>query len=163
MKLKILVLMLLVSSASAVELKRAVIDCGGGKLSSDNMSMIASLGQPVTGIATNNTLTLYSGWLWFVQSLTSVSEKSEVMEFSLLPSKNVTTGGMMIKFTMPKENTVKLLIFDATGRVVHREIRYFRSGKNQFVWNSPSPSGIYFFQLKMGEKTLKGKILKIKR
>ncbi len=69
-----------------------------------------------------------------------------------------------IKFTMPKGDNVKLVIFDALGREVKTLVNEFR---NQGVYNvsfdaSSLSSGVYFYRLEAGDFTDTKKMLLVK-
>ena len=69
-----------------------------------------------------------------------------------------------IVFTLPEEEYVRLNIYDVRGREVERLVDGLRAeGVHSVIWNgSGYSSGVYFYHLRAGNRTLRGKMLLLK-
>ncbi|MDP3830288.1 MAG: T9SS type A sorting domain-containing protein, partial [Ignavibacteriaceae bacterium] len=74
-----------------------------------------------------------------------------------------------INFTVPKQDRVKVVIYDAMGRIVNEIMNdVIPAGKHQISWNgvdgngSKVASGIYFYRLESSTSTLTKKMILMK-
>jgi len=86
----------------------------------------------------------------------------------LLPV-GIVTNEAIIKFSLPGRTTVSLDIYDNTGRLIKNLKEGMASaGLNTIRWNgkdsygNPVASGVYFYRLGAGEKTLTNKMVVIR-
>ncbi len=69
-----------------------------------------------------------------------------------------------ITFDVPELQNVSVKIFNITGQLIETLINgNIESGKHEVIWDAGNlPSGIYFVQLKSGEKTITQKLTLLK-
>lgn len=66
-----------------------------------------------------------------------------------------------IEFNLPESEIVSFHITDITGKVMHRNNRFYPAGNNSIeIDGSNLPSGIYFYRLDAGERTSVGKMIR---
>lgn len=102
-------------------------------------------------------------------STTSISsENSNIIEkFALYNNyPNPFNPGTNIRFSIDKPGFVNLSIYNINGQLVYQiGLRYSNSGYQQIYWNGTDhnkktlSSGIYFYKLEHGSRTLHGKML----
>jgi len=102
-------------------------------------------------------------------STTSISsENSNIIEkFTLYNNyPNPFNPGTNIRFSIDKPGFVNLSIYNINGQLVYQVgLRYSNSGYQQIYWNGTDhskktlSSGIYFYKLDHGSRTLHGKML----
>jgi len=70
----------------------------------------------------------------------------------------------MISFDVPELQNISVQIFNITGQLIETLINgNIESGKHEVIWDAGNlPSGIYFVQLKSGEKTITQKLTLLK-
>jgi flagellar hook assembly protein FlgD len=70
----------------------------------------------------------------------------------------------MISFDVPELQNVSVQIFNITGQLIETLINgKLESGEYEILWDAGNlPSGIYFVQLKSGNKTLNQKLTLLK-
>ena len=86
-------------------------------------------------------------------------------EFALYPAyPNPFNPSTMISFDVPELQNVSVQIFNITGQLIETLINgKLESGKHKVLWNAGNlPSGIYFVQLKSGDKTINQKLTLLK-
>ncbi len=86
-------------------------------------------------------------------------------EFALYPAyPNPFNPSTMISFDVPELQNVSVQIFNITGQLIETLINgNIESGKHKVLWNAGNlPSGIYFVQLKSGDKTINQKLTLLK-
>jgi hypothetical protein len=91
--------------------------------------------------------------------------KSIPKNFSLMQNyPNPFNPMTMIKYDLPQAVTVKLQIFDLTGRLVQTLVNEHKpAGHYSAVWNAQNvSSGIYFIRLSAGDFTAVKKCVKLK-
>jgi hypothetical protein len=79
---------------------------------------------------------------------------------------NPFTGGTLLRFTLPSPGRVDLRIFDASGRAVRTLLAGSQpAGAHLCRWDGrdaagqPVGTGVYFAQLKVGDRTLERKMV----
>ncbi len=86
-------------------------------------------------------------------------------EFELLGAyPNPFNAAVEISFIMPEDGNVKMDVYDITGHKVETLLdEEIGSGKNTVRWEADDqPSGLYFYRVNNGEKTITGTISLIK-
>jgi hypothetical protein len=86
-------------------------------------------------------------------------------EFALYPAyPNPFNPSTMISFDVPELQNVSVQIFNITGQLIETLINgNIENGKHEVLWNAGNlPSGIYFVQLKSGDKTITQKLTFLK-
>jgi hypothetical protein len=86
-------------------------------------------------------------------------------EFALHPAyPNPFNPSVTLRFNIEAHGYTSLYIYDITGRLVEILVdRKLESGKHEVIWDAGNlPSGIYFVQLKSGEKTITQKLTLLK-
>jgi hypothetical protein len=86
-------------------------------------------------------------------------------EFALHPAyPNPFNPSTMISFDVPELQNISVQIFNITGQLIETLINgNIESGKHEVIWDAGNlPSGIYFVQLKSGEKTITQKLTLLK-
>jgi hypothetical protein len=86
-------------------------------------------------------------------------------EFALYPAyPNPFNPSTMISFDVPELQNVSVQIFNITGQLIETLINgNIENGKHEVLWDAGNlPSGIYFVQLKSGDKTLTQKLTLLK-
>ena len=70
----------------------------------------------------------------------------------------------MISFDVPELQNISVQIFNITGQLIETLINgKLESGEYEILWDAGNlPSGIYFVQLKSGNKTLNQKLTLLK-
>jgi hypothetical protein len=107
------------------------------------------------------------GWFGYTSGVSDRTIEPERV-IKLLPL-GIVKNKVMIRFYLPEEKTVNLSIYDKTGR----SIKNIKNGKanaglNSVRWDgkdsygNPVSSGIYFCQLRTGDKTLTDKFIVIR-
>ena len=87
------------------------------------------------------------------------------VEFALHPAyPNPFNPSTMISFDVPELQNVSVQIFNITGQLIETLINgKLESGEYEILWDAGNlPSGIYFVQLKSGNKTLNQKLTLLK-
>jgi flagellar hook assembly protein FlgD len=87
------------------------------------------------------------------------------VEFALHPAyPNPFNPSTMISFDVPELQNVSVQIFNITGQLIETLINgNIESGKHKVLWDAGNlPSGIYFVQLKSGDKTINQKLTLLK-
>jgi hypothetical protein len=107
------------------------------------------------------------GWFGYTSGVSDRTLRSEKV-IKLLPL-GIVTNEAIIRFYLPEEKTVNLSIYDKTGRLIKNLINgKANSGLNSVRWNGKDAygnrvsSGIYFCQLRTGERTLTDKFIVIR-
>jgi len=97
----------------------------------------------------------------FFDMITSVhSPVEEKLEFKVYP--NPTQSICNISYYLSEDSHVSINIYDITGKIVNSRVNEFKTaGKQQYVWNaSGMPAGIYFVQVRAGNKVTTRKMIK---
>ena len=79
-------------------------------------------------------------------------------------SPNPFNPATRISFRLPREDFVKLSVYDVTGNLVDRVVSGIQSaGEHVVEWNATSlPSGIYFYRLEVGNYSETRKMILLK-
>lgn len=86
-------------------------------------------------------------------------------EYSVLPAyPNPFNPQTTITFNLPEDQTVRLVIYDITGRMVKELVNAkYNAGSHSIVWNaSEMGSGMYFYRLEAGSFSSTGKLALVK-
>ncbi|MBN2088304.1 agmatine deiminase family protein [candidate division KSB1 bacterium] len=82
---------------------------------------------------------------------------------------NPFNSSTTITYTLKKPGFVSLTIFNALGRKVDNPVAEFKSpGQYQLTWNRPNSSylepgtGVYFYELKVGQQSIRKKMILVK-
>jgi hypothetical protein len=113
-------------------------------LLSGNNSLVVSTGQDVISFHL----------ITFSLELNTSTEVTSVEDFQLLENfPNPFNPETQIAFTIPRQEKVRLVVFDTAGRPVRTLVDGLLSaGKHQVVFDASGlPSGLYFYQLRAGE------------
>jgi len=102
------------------------------------------------------TIEIIENSIWHIQHLT------------LDATPNPFTSHTAIRYSLPIESNVSLLIYDASGRLVKtfNAISGSRSAKSEVIWDGKDnngievKSGVYFYTLKTADKSVTRKIIK---
>ena len=130
---------------------------------------IAKPGYPDTLdlVAIDSLVSDVLGWFGYTSGVSDRTLDPEKVIRLLLVG--IVTKDAMIRFYLPEEKTVNLSIYDKTGRLIRKLIdEKAKAGLNTVRWNgkdsygNPISSGVYFYQLKTGDKTLTNKMVVIK-
>jgi hypothetical protein len=150
----VLILLLPMSAALSVELKRSVIGCAGGRCAGSGCSSLSTLGQPAIGRYGPGTN--YLGKIGFLYNylgiLTAVGDGTTPLPQVFALSQNypnpfnpVTT----IRYAVPKQSRVHIRLYDVSGRLVRTLLdETLAPGHYETVFNAKSlPSGIFFYKM----------------
>lgn len=150
------------------QLLRSVISNGGVNITSDSMRVMATVGQPVVGIAINeNTQSQVGFWYQNIDMVTSIHTADDVIpeEFRLDQNyPNPFNPSTTIQFGLPVNSRVSLTLYDILGRKVTTLIdEELQAGNHDVILNASGlPSGLYFYRLRTNSfvKTKKLTLLK---
>jgi len=97
--------------------------------------------------------------------LVGKKEYVSIREFSAFPIDEVKFNykfmnrNIVFNFTIPSNSHTIIKIFDISGRTVSTLFKGTTQGKHSITWNaSKVPAGIYFFNVKIKNKSLSSKI-----
>ena len=103
--------------------------------------------------------------LTVVYSALTTNDDMMPKEFALHPAyPNPFNPSVTLRFNIEAHGYTSLYIYDITGRLVEILVdRKLESGEYEILWDAGNlPSGIYFVQLKSGEKTITQKLTLLK-
>ncbi|MGD0712379.1 MAG: T9SS type A sorting domain-containing protein [Bacteroidales bacterium] len=105
---------------------------------------------------------MYTAWVQAGSPiLTGIKEDHENMIIASV-SPNPVTDNSVLTFTLRNASDVKFSIFDATGKLVYADEKYFPSGKNKInIESSVLNKEIYFIKLIDGKETEGIRFLKL--
>lgn len=97
------------------------------------------------------------------------TEKAYPVEFEVIPTKepsifpNPFSNQLTVQIPVDGIQDVKITIMDAMGRPVHVYRADKIAGQLNWIWNPEQklPSGIYYYQIDLGTRSLKGKLLRV--
>lgn len=149
----------------------SVVATGGGKISTNNYSCGATVGQNATGIITSSNLQALIGF-WQSDGEVAIKEKqilshSEKLFTQLLPPyPNPCRKGVIIRYTLANKERVLLQVHDVTGRVVNTLVNSTQNPDNYHLrWNGKDtrgallPNGVYFCRFNAGDYRSTEKII----
>ncbi len=163
-----LILGLLIPITAQQVLQTSVFGNGGGIADNASFHVISTLGQTGVGISVNANYTSYSGF-WFSADQITAVEKDELG----LPDKfdlqqnypNPFNPSTTIKYSIPEQSTVKLVIFNMLGELVtelvnqEQDIGYYEVKLNA----GNISSGVYFYRLQVYTPGRAGDFIKTKK
>ncbi len=116
---------LLTLTVFAQDAERSSINNGGGHTILDNLQFSYSIGQPVIGYASTNSINLSQGFQQAKQiELPPGVDPFTILYFKIYP--NPAVNFFNIKFEFITGGSVTAQLFDATGRLVRQfEIHYY--------------------------------------
>ena len=140
--------------SAQIKISNSVFGNGAAVVSDTNNTIIATIGQPVIGVAANANNTVSSGF-WYVTGsviVTSVEELPGTLptEFRLYQNyPNPFNPTTTIQFDLPAPSEVTIIIFDIQGREVTTLLQEQReSGVHKVTLEaSDIPSGVYFYRI----------------
>jgi hypothetical protein len=147
-------------SAQNFSLEKSVVDHGGGASKSTNYQVVNAVGQPspVSVIQSAN-YTVSAGFLADEKLTTSIDESNTAPK--LLPTHfrlfqnypNPFNPETTIQFCVKEPRLVELTVFDLLGRKVAELVNnHYKPGQYQIMFDaSKLPTGIYFYQIRMGD------------
>ncbi|NLI16502.1 MAG: T9SS type A sorting domain-containing protein [candidate division Zixibacteria bacterium] len=106
-----------------------------------------------------------------VQLVNSIDDFGRIpQEYSLLPNyPNPFNGGTVISFILPKDEQVKLAVYDINGRIVKTLVDgWVEKGGHSYRWEatladgSPAAAGTYIYRLDAGGRKFAGKMTYLK-
>lgn len=149
------------ASAQTSQITWSVFSTGYGESSSINNTVKSIVGEPLIGTSSNELSGIYTGFFSNTAAMGILTEvkKDDVSE---IPSSfglsqnypNPFNPSTNIKFSLPEQSSIKIVIYDLLGRKVKTLINDIRpegvftirwSGENEF--NVNVSSGIYFYSL----------------
>jgi ligand-binding sensor domain-containing protein len=85
-------------------------------------------------------------------------------DYTLMNYPNPFNPSTKIKFSLPRNSDVKLILYDAQGKQIGLLIsQYLREGIYEIIWDGSSyPSGVYFYRLTAHGNSLTEKMVLIK-
>jgi hypothetical protein len=95
-------------------------------------------------------------WTAILEYPTSVPGNSVPAAYNLMQNyPNPFNPSTTIKFEVPKENNVHIIIYDAAGREVQTLVNeHMNAGTYQINWNAGNySSGIYFYTMTTGDNS----------
>jgi len=100
----------------------------------------------------------------YADSLTTHIQVPRSFAFNLNISPNPVSKNCMLEFELSEPNPVSIQILSSSGNIVSElENSIFPTGKNQVSWSTNGLNeGIYFVRLRIGNKTITRKIIKVK-
>jgi hypothetical protein len=96
---------------------------------------------------------------------TGIEEGNNVMSYKTWVYPNPVAGFCVFRYQLPKTSSVRIKIYDITGRQVRfLNEREKEKGVYDIRWNCMDmPSGVYFINFELGEKSFTRKLVAIKR
>lgn len=157
----VVLLLLPTSAAAQITLDRVVIGQGGGQVRNGTLVMNVTIGEPVVGTTTAESVSLDFGYWWSVLiANVDVPGGSSREEFALGPSApNPFTTRTLISYLIPAGNTVPVFVgvYDVRGALVRTLVRTSQgAGTYNITWDGRSDggglpaAGIYFATIKAG-------------
>jgi len=90
----------------------------------------------------------------------SVEAVSLTEQLSIHP--NPFTTSISIEYELQQAENVQILIYNHLGEVVDVIMENQSSGKQQLIWDANGlPSGMYYYQVQIGNKRARGKMVKL--
>ena len=152
----ILVLLLMQFSFAQYQIKRGLISNGAGHVSGNSHQLKAAAGQPVTGVSSGGSYTIYAGfWYtdWLITSINDDIFNQVPAEFKLFqnypnPFNPLTT----IRFSLPEPGPVKLEIYTLLGRRVTTLLDEHKNpGTHEVKFDGDLiSSGTYIYRIQAG-------------
>ena len=137
-------------------LHRSVIAAGGGRSTSGNHALFATVGQSLSGYAALGSFRLCSGFWCFGGTGTTAVENPESpaghAEFAFSPPMpNPAHGVVRFRLTLPSPAPVSFEVFDVAGRRVGEpQTQVMSAGPHDLWWSAPrEQAGIYFARLRV--------------
>ncbi len=93
---------------------------------------------------------------------TDIEEEVLTSSMDIVAFPNPTNGEVNIRYNLSEKSQVSLTILDISGRVVYEnsDDKLISKGSHTFTWDANTvDSGIYFYKITIGEKTVTRKIV----
>ncbi|MEO0086043.1 MAG: T9SS type A sorting domain-containing protein [candidate division WOR-3 bacterium] len=149
----------------------AVNDIGGGGATSLGYKAAVSVGQTAAGRITGSNWQAFLGF-WQIELPVGISEAARWPDITTLetrlypPAPNPFAGHATIRYSVAVETEVRILVYDAAGRVVTLlassshlpgcyELRWAGNDRQ----GRPLANGIYFCKFIAGQETMTSKLL----
>jgi Secretion system C-terminal sorting domain len=139
------------------KLSRSVIAGGSVAVSGENHRVLGTIGQPLNGSSGNISYRTQVGfWYNSISSTTDVEQTEDLIpkEFQLEQNyPNPFNPSTKIKFGLPKESKVLLLIYNILGEEVAQLVnQQFQAGYYEIeLYNSGFSSGVYLYTIQAGD------------
>ncbi len=144
----------------------SVIANGGGTISNSVYMISSSIGQSFTGKISSQNNQLSSGFWsqWNNSDPSSIEEPTELNYQLMQNYPNPFNPSTMISFTLPEQQMVTVIIYDALGREVNELINSTLSkGVHQINFRADNlTSGQYFYRIKTGNFSQVKKMMVLK-
>jgi len=149
------------SKQDPFQLRTSVISSAGAPTANSTFQLNGSLGQPApTGITSDDGFTHFAGfWSSYQRSWLSGVPSPELLRNRLFqnfpnPFNPLTT----IQYSVANENRVKIVIYNIRGERVRELVNEVRlPGRYKAIWDGKNgggrtvASGVYFYQLRIGQ------------
>ena len=147
-----------------------VMDNGGGLSENTSYKNIASIGQAVTGVASNppSGNINQAGYITAVDIFLDIKEDpfAEKLPEELSigkPYPNPFNPTCQIKVKLPKLSEISFEVFDLLGRNIFTERKNCKGGTYRLIFNAEGlPSGVYLYRISVGETVSDGKFMLMK-
>jgi len=147
-----------------------VMDNGGGGASNGMYKQVASIGQAVIGIAGNTSYGNQAGYITAgIGPYLGIKEEPEKettrpLEFELSQNyPNPFNSITRIDFCLPQDGEFIFNVFNSIGEKIYTETGNKKAGWYIIEYDPGRlPSGIYYYELKSGEKVARKKMLLLK-
>ncbi len=177
MRLRIVTMALLgiavaASAAHAIPpyaLRGGVLGQGGNPTAGGGFVLQGTVGQPATLMRSNNAFTILCSGYWCFGGVRVLAvgppgggpggdvDPGRPTELSFGPSyPNPTRGTASFSLGLPADGTVRLAVYDVTGRLVGEPFeRVMPAGYHRVWWNTPGEkAGVYFATLSVDGRTI---------
>jgi hypothetical protein len=151
------------------QLKGWVFGSGGGVASNESYTMMSTQGQPLIGVSQNDSFRVQSGfWAQIALSpATSVDQRDDSLPYQFRLDQNYPNPFnpvTQIRFSIPEENRVRLVVYDLLGRKVADLINEdIQPGEYTVSFEAGNlPSGIYIYRLQSGSYVNQNRMILLK-
>lgn len=155
-------------AAAQYKVPSSVFGSGGSQMTSSNLSIVGTVGQPLIGVVSSSSHTNAIGfWYQSAGLVTSVEQLSSRMpaEYRLEQNcPNPFNASTTIQFALPKHSAVTLKLFDLLGREVAILMdEELQAGEYKVVFDARGLStGVYFYRLQTEEFRQTKKLMLLK-
>lgn len=153
------------------DLRWYTVDGGGGMATiGAPYASSGTIGQPDAGVMTGGPFSLHGGFWVGGIGVVGIGDDDETpdlpLSFRLVAAPNPLVRRSVIAFELPHARLVRLLLYDATGRLARTLADGpFPAGRHQRVWDAnddgghPVATGIYFVHFEAGTYRAREKIV----
>jgi hypothetical protein len=153
------------AQAQQYTIVKSVIGNGGAPMGNTQYGLNGTIGQSVIGVVGNSSYAMGQGF-WFGlldTSTTSVPVAGYAAEGNVLQQNfpNPAKGETFIKFTLARRGEIVMKVFSMPGQeVATLATGVYEAGEHEVRFVDPKlPSGTYFYQLQVGNHTLRRQML----